>query len=381
MFAVIASRCFHLLHLSAFHPKGYPVSSTSSSVVGDDDMLLPVSSPSSRRTSFGDVSNEKQSSDNLPWWRQPTSLPVIFVVALFPISTALVMFSLYTLPISVAWPHTLKELAALGKELHIYSHSGIGALAHVIGVLAVTAIYKHAWSIPGSVLWNVLAGALFSPALATLLLTILTMLGSVCATLLCKPLAPYLARVFPKALDMTRGALEGGSSVSTGSKSKSSAWVRLCVLRLIGVVPWSGINIACGVCGVSLSDCMLGAFIGCLPWTAVTCQIGDILQTVASTPSPSQQTVGELLASPDIILKLVFLSFLSLAPILGRNRLRTLLSSSTSSDVSPSERSDRPSRLVWVHDLRSKIRLSRSRSVTRSDQQLAVLIQEKSSLP
>ena len=226
-----------------------------------------------------------------------------------------------------------------------------------------------------------MAGALFSPALATLLLTTLTMLGSVCATLLCKPLAPYLARVFPKALDMTRGALEGGSSVSTGSKSKSSAWVRLCVLRLIGVVPWSGINIACGVCGVSLTDCMLGAFIGCLPWTAVTCQIGDILQTVASTPSPSQQTVGELLASPDIILKLVFLSFLSLAPILGRNRLRILLSSSVGSDVSSTERSGRPSRLVWVHDFRSKIRLSRSRSVTRSDQRLEILIQEKSNLP
>jgi uncharacterized membrane protein YdjX (TVP38/TMEM64 family) len=128
-------------------------------------------------------------------------------------------------------------------------------------------------------LQNVLAGALFSPALATFFLTTLTTLGSACATLLATPLAPFLAYLFPRALDMTRAALSGDSeldqdSLSTdASKNRSSAWVRLSVLRLIGVVPWSGINIACGVCSVPLSDCMLGSFIGCLPWTAVTCHV------------------------------------------------------------------------------------------------------------
>lgn len=124
-----------------------------------------------------------------------------------------------------------------------------------------------------------LAGALFSPALATLYLTVLTTIGSACASLLATPLAPFLTYLFPRALDMTRAALGGDpeldqDSLSTdSSKNKSSAWVRLSVLRLIGVVPWSGINIACGVCGVGLGDCMLGTFIGCLPWTAVTCQV------------------------------------------------------------------------------------------------------------
>jgi uncharacterized membrane protein YdjX (TVP38/TMEM64 family) len=43
---------------------------------------------------------------------------------------------------------------------------------------------------------------------------------------------------------------------------------------LVGIVPWSGINVACGVLGVSLRDCFLGTFIGAIPWTAVTCQVG-----------------------------------------------------------------------------------------------------------
>src|SRR5882672_600365 len=91
---------------------------------------------------------------------------------------------------------------------------------------------------------NVLAGALFSPALATLLLTALTMVGSIFATLLAKPLAPILTHFFPRALDLTRNALEGDAGFDARDRTKSSAWVRLSVLRLIGVVPWSGINIA-----------------------------------------------------------------------------------------------------------------------------------------
>ena len=128
------------------------------------------------------------------------------------------------------------------------------------------------------IIQNVLAGALFSPFLATILLATLTMVGSACATLLSKPLGPFLAHLSPAAIDMTRAALSGSyhdipeSETELRPKS-SSAWIRLSVLRLIGVVPWSGINIACGVCNVRLTDCMLGAFIGCLPWTAVTCQV------------------------------------------------------------------------------------------------------------
>lgn len=242
--------------------------------------------------------------------------------------------------------------------------------------MSITAVWKHAWSIPGSVIWNVLAGALFSPALATLLLTILTTLGSAAATLLSMPLAPYIHHVFPRALDLTRSALQPPSE----SQSKTPAWVRLSVLRLVGVVPWSGINIACGVCAVPLSDCMLGTFIGTLPWTAVTCQIGDILQTVASHPSPTPQTVSSLLTSPTIIAKLVLLSFLSLAPILARDRLKELISGATlASEPVESEKDERSSR-TWVQGWKDKIRRasrSRSRSSLPTEAELDELVREK----
>lgn len=118
---------------------------------------------------------------------------------------------------------------------------------------------------------NVLAGALFSPFLATLLLAVLTTIGSLIATLLSAPLSPFLARFFPRPLALARSIVDADSGTST--KTTSPTWVRLTVLRLVGIVPWSGINVACGVLGVALCDCSFGTFIGAIPWTAVTCQV------------------------------------------------------------------------------------------------------------
>jgi uncharacterized membrane protein YdjX (TVP38/TMEM64 family) len=122
-----------------------------------------------------------------------------------------------------------------------------------------------------------LAGALFSPILATVVLSVLTSLGSLCATMLSAPIAPYITRYFPKSLGIARSAFQGDSA-----KDGSPVWIRVTVLRLIGVVPWSGVNIACGVIGVSLWDCLIGTLIGSLPWTAVTCQVGHHFICAAS---------------------------------------------------------------------------------------------------
>jgi len=329
---------------------------------------------SSVSTTFGDDVDEKQfpllkPSTSRPWFQSMPSVhaPILFVITMFSVSTALVVIVFCTLPFSFSWPQNLADIAQLGRELHGYSQSGFGALAHVIGVVSAATIWMHAWSIPGSVLWNVLAGALFSPILATVLLAVLTTIGSILATLLSAPLSPFLTRLFPRPLASARSIFETDSGAST--KATSPAWVRLTVLRLVGIVPWSGINIACGVLGVSLWDCSLGTFIGAIPWTAVTCQIGDILQTLASTPSPNPQTISSVLASPAIIIKLVFLSFLSLAPILGRDHLKAWLSPVTSSVGVEGKTEERLSRWMWVKEWRAKVRLP-SQSRTRHDPEL-----------
>jgi len=98
-------------------------------------------------------------------------------------------------------------------------------------------------------------------------------------------------------------------------------------------------------------------------------QIGDILQTVASTPTPTPQTLSSLLASPEIVFKLVFLSVLSLAPILGRTHLRAMISMSTRSPNLEEQE------IKWplVNDRRTKTAITAQR---QRDQY--ILSQEKS---
>lgn len=102
----------------------------------------------------------------------------------------------------------------------------------------------------------------------------LTTIGSILATILATPLSPFLTRYLSRPLALARSAFDADSGTSASTKASSPVWVRLTVLRLIGIVPWSGINVACGVLGVGLWDCFLGTLIGAIPWTAVTCQVG-----------------------------------------------------------------------------------------------------------
>ncbi|KAI0045312.1 hypothetical protein FA95DRAFT_1561264 [Auriscalpium vulgare] len=372
--STIVSRCLELFRKDTEHSF---LSGPSSPRSSSDESILPMSAST---TVVGDDLLEKSTftkANPRSWFEGTPSVhaPILFVITMFPVSTAIVVFSFWSLPFSFSWPQNLADLAQLGRELHGYSQSGHGALAHVIGVISVATIWMHAWSVPGSVLWNVLAGALFSPLLATVLLAVLTTVGSIFATLLATPLSPFLTHFFPRPLAMARSAFESDSGNST--KAKSPPWVRLTVLRLIGIVPWSGINVACGVIGVSIFDCGLGTFIGSIPWTAVTCQIGDILQTVASTPSPNPETISSILTSPSIIIKLVFLSVLSLAPILGRDYLKAWLSPTA---VEGDE--ERVSRWAWIKDWRAKVRAaSSSRSPPLNQVELEALVEEKRSLP
>lgn len=177
-------------------------------------------------------------------------------------------------PALLPW-HTLLPFS----QLQQYGNTPGQYLAACYGSVSPRALHFRLLTRPR--VQNVLGGVLFTPLYGTLLLTALTTVGSLFATLLAKPLAPLITAYFPRILDMGRAALEGGSEDALATRSRGSAWQRLSVLRLIGVVPWSGINIACGVCGVSLYDCALGTFIGTLPWTAVTCQV-CILIVIAS---------------------------------------------------------------------------------------------------
>jgi hypothetical protein len=153
--------------------------------------------------------------------------------------------------------------------------SGDSGWWHTIGVLTFVGCWKHAWSVPGAVVLNILVGSVLDPMPALMLLTLITASGSLGSYLLSRPLAPLIAVLFPKPLALVRAALAPDSvpapsstrpvpgetvtpiQVSSdpsippiGGEPKPVVWRRLLIMRAMGFVPWSGMNVACGVVGV-----------------------------------------------------------------------------------------------------------------------------------
>lgn len=183
--SVLLEQCWDLLRVDSYLS---PHSTTPSSPLSpSEDSILPMSSTTT--VCGDDIEEDKFSplkvSSSRPWWRNTPSVcpylfscwsherlylsqqahaPILFVITMFPVSTALVVLTFCSLPFPFTWPQNLSDLAQLGRELHGYSLSGGGALVHVIGIVSAATIWMHAWSIPGSVLW---VSALFPFTLPT----------------------------------------------------------------------------------------------------------------------------------------------------------------------------------------------------------------------
>lgn len=79
-----------------------------------------------------------------------TYFPILLVILLFPISSAVTLATLSTLPIPNHFPKTIEDVRQLGCTLQAYSESGWTPLLHIIAALCLTGLWKHAWSIPGA---------------------------------------------------------------------------------------------------------------------------------------------------------------------------------------------------------------------------------------
>ncbi|WWD04467.1 hypothetical protein V865_002536 [Kwoniella europaea PYCC6329] len=281
------------------------------------------------------------------------------LVGAFFVSAGLVLWLIQSMPITTLkhLPQSTTDLQLLSAEIRSYMASGNNGWWHTIGVLTFVGCWKHAWSVPGAVILNILVGSLLDPMPALLLLTIITASGSLGAYTLSRPLAPLIAVLFPKPLALVRAALapetipapataqqvigetitpiQASSDPSQpaigGPTERSTVWRRLLIMRAMGFVPWSGMNVACGVVGVDWKVFWLTTAAGSASWSYVTASVGHILsrlkvptQALASSGVISENSGGEsltsLLRDPVLIAKLIFLSGLTLLPVILKRR-------------------------------------------------------------
>jgi hypothetical protein len=196
-------------------------------------------------------------------------------------SFAVVWYLLTSLPIPPSLrgslPKSTSDIRLLSSSITHYmaaSPSGYGYL-HTLVALGLTAVWTHAWSVPGSVVLNILIGALLPSLPAVLFLSFTTMLGGLCSYLLSRPLSPLISLLFPTQLAVVRASIAAPPSTSSshslstkagGQQVGSGAWRKLLVMRATGLVPWSGMNVACGVVGVRWEVFCATFFVGSLSW-------------------------------------------------------------------------------------------------------------------
>ncbi|TXT12986.1 hypothetical protein VHUM_01387 [Vanrija humicola] len=280
---------------------------------------------------------------------------VSILAGLFVLSFLLVLYTLQSLPITQlkSLPKSTTDLQLLSAEMRAYMAGSSSGWWHTVLVLTYVGCWKHAWSVPGAVVLNILIGSVFEPVAALALLTMITASGSLCAYMLSRPLAPLIAVLFPKPLALVRAALAPDSVPRNGNiqmvqlddtitpiqvsqdpadlplgapEDRPNVWRRLLLMRAMGFVPWSGMNVACGVVGVDWRTFWLTTAAGSASWSYVTASVGNILSRLALPSNASSledghgESLTSLLRDPSLIAKLVFLTLLTIVPVLLKKR-------------------------------------------------------------
>ena len=117
---------------------------------------------------------------------------LVILVALFFSSFAVIFFFISTLP-GLFLPHSVADLPALTATLSTYRSSSFFAELHLFGVLTILFLWKQCFSIPGSVLTNILFGALYGTTMGTWWACLWTATGSTGAYLIALVIAPLVS--------------------------------------------------------------------------------------------------------------------------------------------------------------------------------------------
>ncbi|PWN40145.1 hypothetical protein IE81DRAFT_237504 [Ceraceosorus guamensis] len=259
---------------------------------------------------------------------------LLFLLIAFVGSTICIVLGLSTLPMKLP-KHitglTIEEIKDACLSLKTYSDSSWRAFFHTLIALCAFFTWKQAWTIPGSLIMNVVFGAMYGSFWGTLYTSIFTSVGGIGCYLLVAPLAPLVSALpgFKKPLAAMRRALgpmhlktparrsSGRVSSRRGSwrghsrrsstiakataaaaGANSNIWSYLLVLRVLPIVPYGAMNLACGCLGVPLLPYAVTLAVGSIGWNFTTASIGVLLlEAMEALPTGSSETLVDTLAS------------------------------------------------------------------------------------
>ncbi|GAA5889101.1 hypothetical protein JCM8208_007770 [Rhodotorula glutinis] len=278
-------------------------------------------------------------SDLLPTSSSPKSLrdfvpQLVILLSLFVSSFAVIAFTISTLP-GLFLPHSVADLPALTATLTTYRASSYTAELHLFAVLTLLFLWKQCFSIPGSVLTNILFGALYGTSLGTWWACLWTALGSTGAYAIALVIAPLVEYYFAKPLDMTRRALKlpapgaapvpvGVAQAAVAPLSSSDLFSHLLLARFFPLLPYSVLNVISGVLRLPLTPFFITLLLGSFPFNFATVSIGNLVALAAADPSVP---LGDKIWSREVVVKLVAVTLVSVVPLAFKDQLKRVLSS------------------------------------------------------
>ncbi|GAA6031243.1 hypothetical protein JCM8097_005564 [Rhodosporidiobolus ruineniae] len=284
----------------------------------------PVSSPAVLAAIPAPIATTKRLRDFIP--------QLSILVALFFSSFALILLTISTLP-GLFLPHSVSDLPSLTAAMTTYRASSFGAEVHLFAVLTLLFLWKQCFSIPGSILTNILFGALYGTWMGTGWACLWTATGSTGAYLIAVVIAPLVEYYFATPLAATRRALKLPSPEAADAPtavadagvaplSSSDLFSHLMLARLFPLLPYSVLNVISGVLRLPLSPFFLTLLLGSFPFNFATVSIGELVALAASDPSVP---LGDKIWSQEVVLKLVAVTLVSVVPVVFKEQLRRLI--------------------------------------------------------
>jgi len=215
--------------------------------------------------------------------RRTTMIPgakqVILWALLFAFCTGGIVMLLRNLPsdeeissIFSILPTNLPQLQKFHSTLAAYTDRHFPS---VITAFAITYIYKQSFSIPGSVLLNVIAGALFPLSVAFPLCCVLSALGSSGAYWISHFLGREIVEYWmPTKLQQMQIKV---------TSQQMGLFPYLVFIRLFPFTPNWFINLASPLINVPFFLFAASVFVGLMPYNFITTQAGDLVNELHST--------------------------------------------------------------------------------------------------
>ncbi|CAG8498531.1 33_t:CDS:2 [Funneliformis mosseae] len=134
-----------------------------------------------------------------------------------------------TIP-NLSLPTSIEAVKKQAIILENYSNRTWEGYIHIFTVFSLIYVWKQAFSIPGAIFLNILAGALYGPFTATLLSSILTSIGASCAYLLSKFIGqPMIDQYLSDKLSFLRKQVD---------ENRDGLFFYLLFIRMFPLSPW-----------------------------------------------------------------------------------------------------------------------------------------------